>query len=561
MKNKTIYGIIIAALFLIHALLGVSAIKALSPTYDEHIHLVAGYSYFKTTDYIMNGYGHPPLAEMWSAAPLLFMNPSFPTTHPFWADILAYQYPFADLFMYHNRVDAEKMLRAGRFMIMLMSLGLGFLIFRWSRELFGDIPAMTAVFLWSFSSLFIAHGTLVTTDMVITLFYFAFFYSLWKWWRAVKDGKPAPLGLKLFVGVNWGLLMVSKFSAVAVFPAAGLIILWILRREKTGLKRVLVDTFMAAAAAVLTMMIVYQFVPLSEYYVTGLKKMMSGILYGRSTFLMGKYSTTGWFYYFPAVFLLKTPLPFLALLLAAFFRKHILKKEIILFVLIPAFVYFGMSCFSKVQIGYRHIMPAFPFLTLFISGLFVDFNFRKPAAVILSSALLFWYSFGTFKTHPWHISYFNETIGNPDRGYLYLTDSNLDWGQGVKELAKYLRNRNVSGVYLCYFGASDPHYYGIKYFPIGFIDTISDGTSTPLARGLRPGDRIDFTKEPAALFVISATNLQATYYAQKDIFSFLKEIKPEKIIAHSIFVYNLSENPEQYRKLKEFLKKMGFDEK
>lgn len=544
--NKNNYLLSIAALFLLHIFIGTHVIKRLSPTYDEHVHLVSGYSYFKTTDYTMNGFGHPPLAEMWSAVPLLFMSPSFQSTHPFWSDILAYQYAFSDLFMYHNRVDAEKMLFAGRFMILLLSLALGFMIFLWSRKLFGDNPALIAVFLWSFSPAFLAHGTLITTDMVITLTYFMFFYFLWRLYT-----EKATLTLRLLTGASLGLLMISKFSAVAVFPAAGLIILYQLKYAKIGMKRVLADLVFVVPAAIVTMLIVYQFVPLTSFYIPGLQKMMGGILQGRSTFLMGQYSTSGWLYYFPVVFLLKTPIPFIVLAVAALFSRNLRTRNIAFFLLIPALVYFGMSCFSKVQIGYRHIMPALPFLTVLISGLF--YEMRKTIVRVIAGALLIWYALGTAYAYPWYVSYFNEYIGKADNGYLYLTDSNLDWGQGMKELSKYLKSRNISSVIMCYFGVSDPHYYGIKYRPVGFIDTISDGSSTPLARALRPGDIIDFSKEPATLFVISATNLQATYYADKNIFGFLKEIKPDRIIANSMFVYDMTAHPEQYAKLKVIL--------
>lgn len=555
--NKHIYYLIVAALFVIHGIFGAGAIKALSPTYDEHVHLVSGYSYFKTTDYKMNGLEHPPLAELWSAVPLLFMQPSFHATHPFWQDMPAYQYPFSDVFMYHNRIDAEKMLRAGRFMILLLSFGLGAVIFLWARWLFGPIPALVALFLWSFSSVFISHGTLVTTDMALTLFYFSFFCVFWRWRKESTEAGTAKPLTRVLLGAALGLLLVSKFSAVAVFPSAGLIIFWLIKDGKPGLKRIALDALIAAVVAVFLMAAVYQFVPLTDYYLPGLKKIMGNILIGRSTFLMGEYSTSGWLRYFPVVFALKTPIPFMLLLAAALLRKNTRRKDIILFVVLPAAVFFAMSCLSKVQIGFRHIMPVFPFLTVLAAG--AVFELKKPLLKFAALALLLWYAAGTVRIHPWHLSYFNEFVGDADNGYLYLTDSNLDWGQGMKELSGYLRSQGNPTVFFSYFGVSDPHYYGIKYIPVGFIDTISDGTSTPLARRLRSGDTAGSEPMTKVYFVVSATNLQATYYADKRVFAYLKEIKPEKIIAHSIFVYNLSDHPEQYEKFKAFMKRMGYN--
>jgi hypothetical protein len=153
------------------------------------------------------------------------------------------------------------------------------------------------------------------------------------------------------------------------------------------------------------------------------------------------------------------------------------------------------------------------------------------------------------RAHPWYISYFNEFISSPDEGYRYLTDSNLDWGQGLKELGKYLKSEGSGGIYLCYFGTGDPAYYGIRYRPIGFID----GISPPYTEHERTGDIIDFDSQKKVFFAISATNLQATYYADKNAFAFLKSVKPRKIVANSIFVYDLAANPQVYEKFKEFI--------
>ena len=120
----------------------------------------------------------------------------------------------------------------------------------------------------------------------------------------------------------------------------------------------------------------------------------------------------------------------------------------------------------------------------------------------------------------------------------------------LKELGRYLKGEKADGIFLDYFGTPDPHYYGIKYVPLGMINTISDNESTSQARSLRAGDNIDFSRENKVLFAISATNLQATYYADKNLFSWLKNIKPDKIVAHSIFVYNMSAHPLEYAKLK-----------
>ena len=57
----------------------------------------------------------------------------------------------------------------------------------------------------------------------------------------------------------------------------------------------------------------------------------------------------------------------------------------------------------------------------------------------------------------------DERAGGARNGYKYLLDSNLDWGQDVKHLKKYLADRNVNHCYLAYSGVEKAiTYYGIK---------------------------------------------------------------------------------------------------
>ncbi|MCB4790554.1 MAG: phospholipid carrier-dependent glycosyltransferase [Elusimicrobia bacterium] len=547
-KYLSISFVVVILLLSTHAFLGVHSMRFLSPTYDEHVHLTAGYSYLKTRDYRLNSFDHPPFSEMWAAMPLLFLKPIFPLQHPYWSEIWKYQYAFSDIFVYKNKVDPQRMLYFGRTMILLLSLALGLCIYFFSKELFGQIPSYIAMFLWSFSPVFIAHGTLVTTDMALTLFYFLSIYMLWRWYKSTGPEISVPLYKSILAGLSLGLLLASKYSAVVIFPVIGsiLVVYWL--KVKVSTKDVTGLLFWSIVSVFAVLFIVYQFNSLSIYYLIGLKKVLTGVSQGRSSFLLGEHSTNGWIYYFPVTFFLKTPLPLIILFFGSLFIFRLWTLENLLFLFLPAFFYFASSCYSKVNIGHRHILPIYPFLIVWVSGLFLYMNKKTIRAV--SALLLLWYGYGSLKAYPWYLSYFNEVIGSTDNGYKYLTDSNIDWGQGLKELGKYLKAENVSGIYLCYFGIGDPHYYGIKYEPMGFVDNIS----YPNAKGHRDGDKIDFSKEPRILLAVSVSNLQATYYADKKIFSWLKDIPYEKMIGHSILVYDMGKYPAQYEKLLEMLK-------
>src|SRR5438045_7834256 len=71
----------VGALVLLYALLSISALFLKSPTYDEPMHLFAGYSYIRWGDFRANT-EHPPLVKIWAALPLLTMKIEDPRALP-----------------------------------------------------------------------------------------------------------------------------------------------------------------------------------------------------------------------------------------------------------------------------------------------------------------------------------------------------------------------------------------------------------------------------------------------------------------------------------------------
>jgi len=545
--NKYLQIVLVSVLLAAHFILGYGAIKAMSPTFDEPVHLAAGYSYLKVNDYRYNTLDHPPFAKMWAALPLMFTNADLPTHHPYWSEIrrMVYQYPFSNLFLYRNRVDPEKLMTLGRMMMLLLSAALGLMIFVCAKNMFGPLSGLLALALWCFLPAALANGTLVTTDMALSLFYFTTIYLFMLVYKDNEAGKKPGWQKIVLLGASLGLLFASKYSAVGVLPVLFVILCYLYLKNAKPTMDTFKGLLLCSVIAFIVLLIVYRFNDIGVYYFEGLNNIISGskgVNAGRSSFLLGQHSTLGWIYYFPVTFILKTPIQLLLMLAAALFFKKSWSRDSVLFLLTPAVMFFAFCCVSKVQIGHRHILPVYPFLIVWVSGLAADFQKKYLKYAVVFMVLLSGLS--VVKIHPWYISYFNEFISSPDEAYKYLTDSNVDWGQGLKELGKYLKEENSQGVYFSYFGTGDPSYYGIKYSPIGFYDAISP----PYTEHERTGDNIDFNSQKKVLFAISVTNLQSTYYADKEVFAFLKDIKPEKIIAHSIFVYNLSANPQAYEK-------------
>ena len=86
-KNQFTIAIILGVFLGLFGLLTISSFLQKSPTIDEPVHLLAGYSYLKWGDFRVNA-EHPPLAKMLAALPLLLLDVNDPRpTDPDWERI------------------------------------------------------------------------------------------------------------------------------------------------------------------------------------------------------------------------------------------------------------------------------------------------------------------------------------------------------------------------------------------------------------------------------------------------------------------------------------------
>jgi len=193
--------------------------------------------------------------------------------------------------------------------------------------------------------------------------------------------------------------------------------------------------------------------------------------------------------------------------------------------LLPAAVIFCFFSLNNRAIGLRYILPIYPFLFVFAAGTAQFLLSKKITAGVLAAAMA-WYVGASCHIHPHYLAYFNELAGGPDNGYKYLVDSNLDWGQDLKGLKKFMQERGISRISLSYFGSDSPDRYGIAY----------DWLPSFYLRDPDP-------KHPPATLkgwvAISATNLEGVYFVNRDIFARFRNLQPVAKIGYSIFVYDL----------------------
>jgi hypothetical protein len=85
---------------------------------------------------------------------------------------------------------------------------------------------------------------------------------------------------------------------------------------------------------------------------------------------------------------------------------------------------------------------------------------------VAAAALAVWYVAGTLAIYPDHLAYFNEAVGGPSRGHRLLDDSNVDWGQDVKRLARYAEREKLGTIRVRLGPLAAPDYYGIRALPV-----------------------------------------------------------------------------------------------
>ena len=505
---------------------------------DEGPHLAVGYSTLRTGDLRLQPiHIHPPLINVLAGAPLL-LDPSLPDPRsiPGW-EIASLSAVTDTVIWKHTPPDGIAL--AGRLPIILLAVLLGAFVYRWSVDLAGWRAGLLALFLYALDPNIVAHAQVITTDMGVTVLGFITLYCCYK--SANQQIGKSSFKWTVGTGVALGAALAAKVTAALLAPLLAVIVLV---AGRDGIVQRAWRVVIIALVAFGVVWAVYGFevgyipgvsvpVPMATH-VKVYQSLQQHYDEGHPAFLMGMNSTRGWWYYFPAAFLVKTPLPTLALLavsvvLAARGKTPGAKWVLGLFPI----VHFATALFSSVDIGYRHLLPILPFLFVFIAVQISNLKFHKviwsACAYLFIIALLIWYAVGAATIFPHNLAYFNELAGGPDGGYQWLVDSNLDSGQNLKELEMWLDERDIQRVFVSQFSPSRPEVYGLQ------------ATMLPPSPRAAPFARFD----PApGWYAIGATTLQGVYTPDVDTFAYFREMTPTARIGHALFVYHV---PEQLR--------------
>ena len=459
----------------------VSSMSIKSPTYDEPYHLTSGYLSLAKQNY-RYGADHPPLIKSFAALPLLFLDLRLPKNY---SKLMEQPWPvLGKQFLFQPQNNVDQIVFLSRIPIVFLSSLLGFYVFLWAKKLYGDKAGVLALILYVFSPNILAQSRLVTTDLGVTCFMFIACYYFWAY---MKDASFRTLCL---AGLFSGLALVSKFSALILFPIFFLAACtWLLTtytplrqdrpncREECKPART-ARTFCLHASIFSTIILGVIFVVYGmdldfiDHYNAGLDRLQKMYFENegpRLYYLMGTFFTEPAWFYPIVVFLVKTPVPILILLVwSAMLRR---RAGVNLFnescLLIPVAL-IAISSFSDPEhTGIRRILPIYPFLFVLIARVVMATEklnssvFKKKASSYVLAILVTWCLVTSIKNYPDYLTYFNEVAGGPKNGIHYLDNANLDWGQDLKRLKPFMDQQGIEKIKLMYEGQADSNYYKI----------------------------------------------------------------------------------------------------
>ena len=519
-------------------------LAANGPTFDEAAYLAAGYHHWLYADFQMTS-EHPPLLMMWWALPLfLGERPAFPeevaraTNRNHWQVGIALLYG-ADT-PYTDRLNPARRMN--------LAIGCGVVLLSgwWAyRSWMSRLAGFAAAALAAADPNLLALSCVLSTDVG-----FAFFAMLSTYLLSEYASSPSR-GWLFAAGMSLGLLLGTKHSAIGMVVALGMTgLLLIVRGDVLSLPGVPVEGRTVAlrerlarardllirlgVIAAVTLAATYGFVHFDEWG-RGLKFQLTRAAHGDGAFyLCGQISRTGWYHYFLVALALKLPL---GLVVAAFasavlpgmlYGRAVERSSSGIWLFVPPMLFLAAISYSKVDLGVRVVLPSVVFLAV-VAARLAALGSRRFLGGALLVCCLVGEIVSNWQATPYGIAYVNELAGGPTGALSCIADSNLDWGQGLPALKKYMVQEGIESVYLSYFGTDRPEAHGIRFAALpGYGRVGPPGGEIPPADAKRP------------ILVVSANNLLGIYLNDPATFSWLRGRSPSAVLGGCLYVFDLT---------------------
>jgi hypothetical protein len=536
----------IVALLVCQAVALLYEARHLSLTPDEPSHLTAGYMYWTGRDFLFPS-DTPPLTRIVSGwVPLLLQVPFDIKPEP-----LETQSAYAigsEQLASLDGAAARRLIFWCRMPFLIFPLLITALMWHWGRALFGEGVVLVLASCAALEPTILGHGVLIKSDVPAAAMALLFCCVSWRYWRGPTAGWLAGVLLATVAAT------LTKFSLLPLAPVA-MFLLYARGRHRLGVALVPLTIYVGILAS-------YQFqvrmfstedldpilhlavpdgwrplvlpamhlVPWPIQFLRGIGFIGGADLGGgfASSYMLGHRLDYAAPWYFPLCLAIKCPIALQILAVAGIVATcaRIRSGEAgaaDAIVWLPAVYLFGLALRSHIHLGFRHLLPMIPLLIL---G--AGFGLRRWPGL---GVIALWLLGASVFIYPHGISYFNEWIGGPGNGGRYLVDSNLDWGQDLADLERYVREHHVEGIRTAYFGPEPVSHY----LPIGSFEPI------PLPYDPEGQFPARYVPEPG-VYAVSLNLVTGVVLppAHEDYFARFRDLKPEGRAGWSIFIYRLA---------------------
>lgn len=566
-----------------------------SPTFDETAHLPAGLAYWKLGR--EDVYPHnPPLVRSLAALPVLAVGAVLDERPLESASVLRPEFALGRKFIDDNGERSFWLYTLARWACLPLALLGGYVVFRWSGEVYGPWAGLLSLWLWCFCPNVLGSGQWIAPDMGATALGVSASYLFWRWlgtptWRgALMAG--AVLGLAELTKFTWVILFLlwpliwlgvrgparARLGQLAVILALGLYVLnlgYLFRGTLRPLESQNYFSQTLGGPLANQQNPANRFrghwlgrvpVPLPRAYLAGVDLQKLDFEQGFRSYLRGEWKQGGWWYYYLYGLGIKVPLGTLALLawaalagrrgggqaaegqLAQFGLES--RRDLLGLLAPPLTILALVSSQTGFNHHLRYVLPAIPFALVFVGRLLPPDASRRQRILVAIAAIAT--AVGSLSVYPHSASFFNRLVGGPLHGAEHLVDSNISWGQDLLLLKTWLERRPgpPQTLHLAYFGNLDPRAAGFEFVtpPLGPTEAAA------AAEARDPGVHTDADLGPwPGLHVVDVSLLHGMDQFMPDgqgglvrpkseltDLSYFREFEPSARIGYSLYVYELS---------------------
>ncbi len=432
---------------------------------------------------------------------------------------------------------------------------------RWARELYGELAGVFAAALWCFDPTILGHAQTMNSDVPAAAMGVVAVYVCWHWlkqptWRTA-----------IVAGITLGLSLLTRTTLIVLVPLWG--VFWGVNAVRTRFQGPPFRQFVVIVVlAIYSLNLFYGFaesgrelrafefvsrtlggdsagpdspgnrfrnswlgklpLPFPKSFVQGIDLQQRDFENENGQFqsyLHGRWSPRGWWYYYLYGLAVKWPVGTWALLglslvswIASIARSRVWSLKGCVPLVAGMSILLVVSSQTGFSIHFRYVLPMFPFAFILMSSLgerSIGWRCAGITAVVLSAAssLLIW---------PHSMAYFNELAGGPRHGHFHLLSSNIDWGQDMLFLRDWVgAHPEARGMKITCSGPTPARLICLDNGSPPLLILNADGTHDPKS-GPQPG-----------WHAVSVGNLR------KDRFAYFLEFDPVATAGYSIYIYHL----------------------